>query len=117
MTKKLVLMMIMMGIMSSCSIIANDALIKRASVKSANDIYITTIQSDNTLSPGLDYTIYIVDSEGIIDNLRLLGRDKVGIKKSEEPGIWLVSKSDEESEKIVYIGDIIYYRRPARFQK
>ena len=103
--------------MTSCAIVANDALIRRASVKSADDIYITTVRSDNTLSPGLDYTIYIVDEEGIIDNLRLLGRDKFGIKKSEEPGIWLVSKSDEESEKVIYIGDIIYYRRPARFQK
>jgi hypothetical protein len=102
---------------ASCSVVKNDSLIKSGSVKSSDDVYITTIQESTSLEPGLDYTIYISDGEGIIENLKLLGRDKIGIKKCETPGVWLVSKTQEETEKVVYIEDLIPYRRPVRFQK
>ena len=115
--KKLLIALVVIGFTASCSIVKNDSLIKGSSIKSSEDVYITTIQTDNTLSPGLDYTIYIVDDQGIIENLSLLGRDKVGIKKCETPGVWLVSKAEEETEKVVFISDLILYRRPVRFEK
>lgn len=101
----------------SCSVVKNDSLIKSGSVKSSDDVYITTIQESTSLEPGLDYTIYVSDGEGIIENLKLLGKDKVGIKKCEIPGVWLISKTSEETEKVIMIEELIPYRRPVRFQK
>lgn len=115
--KKLVLTATVLLVLGSCTVVKNDALIKGGSVKSSDDVYITTIQESNSVEPGLDYTIYISDSEGIIENLKLLGRDKIGIKKCETPGVWLVSKTSEETEKVVFISDLIPYRRPVRFEK
>ena len=102
---------------TSCSVVKNDLLIKSGSIKSSDDVYVTTIQESTSVEPGLDYTIYISDSEGIIENLKLLGRDKIGIKKCETPGVWLISKTKEETERVIFIEDLIHYRRPIRFQK
>jgi hypothetical protein len=113
-------MFIIVGLLlgtTSCSIVKNDSLIKSGSIKSSDDVYITSIQESNTVESGLDYTIYISDEEGIIENLKLLGKDKVGIKNSETHGIWLISKTKEETEKVILIRDLIPYRRPVRFQK
>ena len=115
--KKVLVMLVVIGFATSCSIVKNDSLIKSGSVKSSDDVYITTIQESTSVEPGLDYTIYISDDEGIIENLKLLGRDKVGIKKCETPGVWLVSKTSEETEKVVFISELIPYRRPVRFEK
>ena len=115
--KKVLVMLVVIGFATSCSIVKNDSLIKGSSVKSSDDVYITTIKSDTSLSPGLDYTIYVSDNEGLIENLVLLGRDKIGIKKCETPGVWVISKTEEETEKVVFISDLIPYRRPVRFEK
>lgn len=115
--KKVLFTLVVIGFTTSCSIVKNDSLIKGSSVKSSDDVYITTIKSDTSLTPGLDYTIYVSDGEGLIENLMLLGRDKIGIKKCETPGVWVISKTEEETEKVVFISDLISYRRQVRFQK
>ena len=116
MRKMFIMAGLLLGI-TSCSIVKNDSLIKSGSIKSSDDVYITTIQESTSVEPGLDYTIYVSDGEGLIENLRLLGKDKVGIKKCETPGVWLISKTQEETEKVIFIEDLIPYRRPIRFQK
>ena len=116
MRKVFIMAGLLLGI-TSCSIVKNDSLIKSGTIKSSDDVYITTIQESNSVEPRLDYTIYISDGEGLIENLKLLGKDRVGIKKCETPGVWLISKTQEETEKIIFIEDLIPYRRPIRFQK
>ena len=115
--KKLLVTLVVIGFTTSCSIIKNNSLIKSGGINSSDDVYITTIQDPTSVNPGLDYTIYISDSEGVIENLKLLGRDKIGIKKCETPGVWLVSKTSEETERVVFISELIPYRRPVRFEK
>lgn len=114
--KKVLLLSAVVLFATSCSIVKNDSLIKGSSIKSADDVFITTVKSSTTLEPGLDYTIYVLDNEGIVENLKLLGRDKVGVKKSETTGVWVISKTEEETEKVLSINELIPYRRPVRFQ-
>lgn len=104
-------------VITSCSVVKNNSLINGGTIKSSDDVYITTIQESNSVEPGLDYTIYVSDGEGIIENLKLLGKDKVGVKKCEIPGVWVISKTLEETEKVLFIKELIPYRRPVRFEK
>lgn len=115
--KKISIAIAMFFAVSSCTIFKNDALIKSSIIKSSDDVFVTTIQQPNSVESGLEYTIYVSDSEGIIDNLKVLGKERVGIKKSDLPGVWEISKTSEETEMIILISDLIPYRRPVRFPK